>query len=74
MKNERLADRENYVKHREIERKKEAEIRKWEMLNKYKVDEVTRKYQEEKRKEQWNNILRYRQELLDQMVSCCFLN
>lgn len=74
MKNERLADRENYVKHREIERKEEAEIRKWEMLNKYKVDEVTRKYQEEKRKEQWNNILRYRQELLDQMVSCCFLN
>lgn len=74
MKNERLADRENYVKHREIERKKEAEIRKWEMLNKYKVDEVTRKYREEKRKEQWNNILRYRQELLDQMVSCCFLN
>ncbi|KAJ8916806.1 hypothetical protein NQ315_005813 [Exocentrus adspersus] len=67
MRNQRLEDRQHYLKRREIEQKKEAEIKKWEMLNAYKVDEVTRKYEEEKKKQLWRNILKYRQDLLTQM-------
>ncbi|CAH2005397.1 unnamed protein product [Acanthoscelides obtectus] len=68
MRKERLEDRQKFIekeKHRQYE---EDELKKWGMLNRYKVDEVMKKYDEQKKKAHWKKILAYRKTLLDQMA------
>ncbi|CAH1116211.1 unnamed protein product [Phaedon cochleariae] len=67
MKEERFEDRKKFIEHEEVANKKQAEIRKWEMLNRYKTDEILKKYEESKRKQHWKKVLEYRKELLEQM-------
>ncbi|XP_074032084.1 uncharacterized protein isoform X2 [Leptinotarsa decemlineata] len=67
MKEERIEDRKHFIEREASAKAKEEEIRKWEMLNRYKTDEIIKNYEETKRKEYWEKILKYRKELLEQM-------
>nr|CAH7736420.1 unnamed protein product [Callosobruchus chinensis] len=67
LRKDRIEDRQRFIDKEEQRLKKEQQLKKWDMLNRYKVDEVTKKYDEQKRKEQWQKILEYRKILLDQM-------
>ncbi|XP_076261669.1 uncharacterized protein LOC143197051 [Rhynchophorus ferrugineus] len=67
MKQERLQNIREVQEREEIRKRKEYELKKWELLNRFKTDEHTQKYEQEKRKKHWNAILQYRNVLLDQM-------
>ncbi|VEN49562.1 unnamed protein product [Callosobruchus maculatus] len=67
LRKDRLEDRQKFIEKEKQRLKKEEELKKWDMLNRYKVDEITKKYDEQKRKEHWQKILEYRKTLLDQM-------
>nr|CAI5868545.1 unnamed protein product [Callosobruchus analis] len=78
LRQDRLKDRQRFIEKEKQRLKKEEELKKWDMLNRYKVDEITKKYDEQKRKEHWQKILEYRKTLLDQMIqlllSKCLIN
>ncbi|XP_028140850.1 cilia- and flagella- associated protein 210-like [Diabrotica virgifera virgifera] len=62
---------ENYKEHlkKEEERiKTEAELRKWEMLNRYKTTDAMDKFDKDAKMERRNKILKYRADLLEQMA------
>lgn len=68
MKEDRIDDRRKFIEREKNRKGKEIEMKKWEMLNRYKSDEVMKKYDANMKKEQWMKILEYRKDLLDQMV------
>ncbi|KAJ8969783.1 hypothetical protein NQ317_018779 [Molorchus minor] len=67
MRQERLDDRNRFLERRKEEERKEAEMQKWEMVNRYKIGEFTKQYELDKKKELWQSILRRRKELMEQM-------
>lgn len=69
MKQELLKNRQDMLIKEEQKRAKEEEIKKWELLNRYKTDEHMKKYEESKRKQFWQKIIEYRNDLCEQMVS-----
>lgn len=69
MKQELLKNRQDMLIKEEQKRAKEEEIKKWELLNRYKTDEHMKKYEESKRKQLWQKIIEYRNDLCEQMVS-----
>lgn len=69
MKQELLKNRQDMLNKEEQKRAKEEEIKKWELLNRYKTDEHMKKYEESKRKQFWQKIIEYRNDLCEQMVS-----
>lgn len=68
MKQELLKNRQDMMVKEERKRVKEEEIKKWELLNRYKTDEHMKKYDEMKRKQFWQKIIEYRNDLCEQMV------
>lgn len=68
MKEDRIRDRETFIERQDKQNKKTAELKKWEMINRYKSDEVMKKFNENMRKEHWRKILEYRKDLLEQIV------
>lgn len=68
MKQELLKNRQDMMVKEERKRIKEEEIKKWELLNRYKTDEHMKKYDEMKRKQFWQKIIEYRNDLCEQMV------
>lgn len=69
MKQYRNEDRKKFLERRDNQKRKEDTLKKWEMMNRYKTDEVMREYDANMKKEQWMKVLEYRKELLDQIVS-----
>lgn len=71
---EREDDYKQYLKREEARKFEEAELKKWEMLNRFKKDKVMTEYENDKARKKWESVLAYRQELLDQIVSfaLCF--
>ncbi|KAK4873720.1 hypothetical protein RN001_013080 [Aquatica leii] len=54
---------------REAQRKfEENEIMKWQMLNRFKTNDVIKEYNKKKEEEEWQKKLRYRQNLFEQMA------
>lgn len=51
-----------------IREEEEAEIKKWEILNRYKQDEVIKQYDEIKKQKDKEKLVSYRKQLLEQMV------
>lgn len=68
MRQDRIEDRKIVIARKEEQKRKEKEVKKWEMLNRYKSDEVMKYYDENNKKKQWNKTLKYRQDLVEQMV------
>lgn len=63
-----LKDNIEDAKRREAERlHEENEVKKWEMLNRYKQDEVVKAYDQNKAEQHWQKILKYREDLNAQM-------
>lgn len=68
MKQELLKNRQDMLNKERQKRAKEEEIKKWELLNRYKTDEHMKKYEEAKRKQFWQKIIEHRNDLCEQMV------
>lgn len=66
---EREDDYKQYLKREEARKFEEVELKKWEMLNRFKKDQVMTEYENDKARKKWESVLAYRQELLDQIVS-----
>lgn len=67
MKKEREEDRREHIEREAKAKEDEREMMRWEMLNRQKQEAVTKEYLEEKRKDDWQNVLAYRAELLQQI-------
>ncbi|XP_066153089.1 meiosis-specific nuclear structural protein 1-like [Euwallacea fornicatus] len=67
MKQEQFKDREEMLTRQAEKKKKEHELRKWELQNRYQSNESMQKYEELKKKQHLNAVLAYRMDLLDQM-------
>lgn len=65
---DRMEDRKKYLQRKEEKRQFDEEIKKWEMINRFKTAEAMKEYNEKNRREKWQKILEYRKELLNQMV------
>lgn len=63
-----MQNREEVLRTEEEKTRRQEEIKKWELLNRYKVDENVKKYEQVKRQEIWKKIIKYRQEICEQMV------
>lgn len=68
MKQERLKDREQYFAREAAKKNREKELTKWVLLNRYKADENAKKYELDRKKQMWQEILKHRQELTEQIV------
>lgn len=68
---DRLEDRRRCLEREEKQRFKESEKKKWDMLNRFKSNEVVAKYEQDKKEKAWEKILEYRKELFEQMVMLC---
>lgn len=64
-----MEDRKKCIGRFENEKQKKVKLKNWEMLNRFKTDEVMKQYDEYAKREQWRKILEYRKDLLEQMVS-----
>lgn len=53
-----------------IKKAEEAEIKKWEILNRYKQNDVMKDYDEKKKILDQEKIEVYKKELLEQIVNC----
>ncbi|XP_031354233.1 calponin homology domain-containing protein DDB_G0272472-like isoform X2 [Photinus pyralis] len=65
---DRQEDRERFLKREEERKREEAEVIKWEMLNRFKKNDVMEAYNKAKEKERWDGKLAYRRILMDQIV------
>lgn len=65
---ERLEDVRQYRERHEKINKNNQELRNWELLNRYKANEAITEYDEQLKKKQWQEILKYRAELNKQIV------
>lgn len=69
MRKDRLEDRRKYLESFEMQKQKETKLKNWEMLNRFKTDDVMAKYDENSKMKHWKKILEYRKDLLEQMVN-----
>lgn len=69
MRKDRLEDRRRCLERFEKQKEKETKLKNWEMLNRFKTDEVMTKYDGNAKMEHWKKVLEYRKELLEQMVN-----
>ncbi|CAH0564508.1 unnamed protein product [Brassicogethes aeneus] len=67
IKQDIIEDRKVFLAEEEIKKLKEQEIKKWEILNRFKTDEVTKEYVENYGKKEKEMVLLYRKALLEQM-------
>lgn len=67
MRQERIVDRQQYLDRLEKKRQNENELKRWEMLNRYKTNEAIQEYNKERKIQAWDNVLKYRKELLEQI-------
>lgn len=68
MRKERIEDHYKAMQREEKRKIAEAEVHKWEMLNRYKTDECIKEYDKNKNLKNWDKIVKYRQELQTQML------
>ncbi|KAJ3645595.1 hypothetical protein Zmor_023238 [Zophobas morio] len=65
---ERIEDREEHFRKQEREKEIDNEMKKWEMLNRMKTAETMKEHDAQNRKNNWEKILQYRRDLLEQMA------
>ncbi|KAL1497374.1 hypothetical protein ABEB36_008355 [Hypothenemus hampei] len=67
IKQECLRNHEEMFQRQKEKMKTEMEVKKWELLNRYKTTEELKKYEENKRLKKWQDILEYRKDLCEQI-------
>lgn len=67
-KEEGIENRRQAVEKYERQRAEEEEMKKWDMLNRYKINEYAKMHDSERKREKWGSILNHRQALLQQMA------
>lgn len=67
-KQQRTEDRREYLERKQREKETEDELKKWEMLNRCKTDDVIKEHNKEHMRKNWEKIMAYRRDLLEQMA------
>lgn len=63
-----MEDIQKAIESEKHQRTRENELKKWEILNTIETNKYTKEYNEKRKQQQWQEIMKYRRILLDQMV------
>ncbi|XP_060522535.1 DNA ligase 1-like [Cylas formicarius] len=69
LREDQIKNRLEVLEREKVRLAKERELKKWEMLNRYKCDEMMKKYDQAQQREKWEQVLNYRKELMEQMAA-----
>lgn len=68
LKQERIIEHDRIVQKQEQKKLEEIEARKWEMVNRYKITDYNKMYENNKKARLWGEVLQYRKDLQEQMT------
>lgn len=71
---DQIEDRRQCREREEEKMIKEEKLKRWELLNRIKTTEVVAKYEDIRKNEEWQKTLKYRDELIKQMVTNSYIS